>query len=114
MARGGVDGEGSKDLFLSVPGFGDSADSQGMPNTTTAKTIGAPELAEQQLASVQAAVERLSGMLVGGLSEAERAQITARVPVDLSVDFDQTVWFHPRSDKVHFFDPQTTEAVRCD
>src|SRR5206468_870686 len=71
----GVDGEGSKDLFLSVPGFGDSADSQGMPNTTTAKTIGAPELAEQQLASVQAAVERLSGMLVGGLSEAERAQI---------------------------------------
>ena len=46
--------------------------------------------------------------------QADATQITARVPVDLSLDFDQIVWFRPRPDKLHFFDPQTTEAVRCD
>ena len=40
-------------------------------------------------------------------------QITARVAVDLPVDFDQTVWFRPRPEKVHFFDSKTQEAVRC-
>jgi multiple sugar transport system ATP-binding protein len=43
--------------------------------------------------------------------QVDSIQITARVPVDLPLDFDQTVWFRPRPDKLHFFDSQTTEAV---
>jgi multiple sugar transport system ATP-binding protein len=46
--------------------------------------------------------------------QADAAQITARVPAGMAVDFDQSVWFRLRPDKLHFFDPQTTEAVRCD
>ena len=46
--------------------------------------------------------------------QVDSIQITARVPVDTAVDFDQTVWFRPRPDRLHFFDSQTTEAVRCD
>jgi multiple sugar transport system ATP-binding protein len=43
--------------------------------------------------------------------QVDSIQITARVPVDLPLDFDQTVWFRPRPDKLHFFDSQTKEAV---
>ncbi len=46
--------------------------------------------------------------------QTDSEQITARVAVDLPVDFDQTVWFRPRLEKVHFFDSKTREAVRCD
>jgi multiple sugar transport system ATP-binding protein len=45
--------------------------------------------------------------------QTDSGQITARVPVDLNLDFDQTVWFRPRPGKLHFFDPKTTEAAPC-
>ena len=50
----------------------------------------------------------------GSIDAFQQVQITARVAVDLPVDFDQTVWFRPRPEKVHYFDSQTSEAVRCD
>jgi multiple sugar transport system ATP-binding protein len=43
---------------------------------------------------------------------ADSAQITARVPVDMGLDFDQTVWFRARPDKARFFDSETKEAVK--
>ncbi len=43
--------------------------------------------------------------------ESDSIRITARIPVDLALDFDQTVWFRPCPGKLHFFDSQSTEAV---
>jgi multiple sugar transport system ATP-binding protein len=43
--------------------------------------------------------------------QSDSIQITARVPVDLALDFDQNVWFRPCPDKLHFFDSRTTEAL---
>jgi multiple sugar transport system ATP-binding protein len=37
--------------------------------------------------------------------------ITARVPPETPLDFDQTVWFQPRPDKIHYFDSRTKEAL---
>jgi multiple sugar transport system ATP-binding protein len=45
--------------------------------------------------------------------DAGPAQVTARLPADAALDYDQAVWFRPRPDKVHFFDPQTKEALPC-
>ena len=43
--------------------------------------------------------------------QSDSIQVTARVAVDLPLDFDQTVWFRPRPGKLHFFDSQSTEAI---
>jgi multiple sugar transport system ATP-binding protein len=43
---------------------------------------------------------------------ADSAHLTARVPADTPVDFDQRVWFHLRADKLHLFDSANTEAIR--
>ncbi len=45
--------------------------------------------------------------------QAGPAQVTARLHADAALDYDQAVWFRPRPDKIHFFDPQTKEALRC-
>ena len=42
---------------------------------------------------------------------AESAQLTARVPVDMALDFDRMVWFRIRPGKARFFDTEKTEAV---
>jgi multiple sugar transport system ATP-binding protein len=43
--------------------------------------------------------------------DAEGTQITARVPAETPLDFDQTVWFRARPDKIRYFDPHTKESV---
>ena len=44
--------------------------------------------------------------------QSDTATITARVPPELKIDFDQAVWLRPRPGKEHFFDATTTEAIR--
>ncbi len=43
--------------------------------------------------------------------DAEGTLVTARVPAETPLDFDQTVWFRARPDKIHYFDPQTKESL---
>ena len=45
------------------------------------------------------------------LLDAEGTHITARVPAETPLDFDQTVWFRARPDKIRYFDPHTKESV---
>ena len=43
--------------------------------------------------------------------QSDSRQITARVPPDLPLDFDQIVWFRPRPEKLRYFDTRTGEAT---
>jgi multiple sugar transport system ATP-binding protein len=43
--------------------------------------------------------------------DAEGVHITVRVPAETPLDFDQTVWFRPRPDKIRYFDPRTKDAI---
>ncbi len=43
--------------------------------------------------------------------DADGKHITARVPAETPLDFDQTVWFRARPDKIRYFDPHTKESV---
>jgi len=45
------------------------------------------------------------------VSETHDHNITVRVPAETPLDFDQTVWFRPRPDKIRYFDPQTKDAI---
>ena len=38
--------------------------------------------------------------------------ITVRTPAGVNADFDSPAWFHIRPDRVHWFDSQTSEAIR--
>ena len=43
----------------------------------------------------------------------EDSRITARVAADAALDFDQSVWFRPRPGAIHYFHPETGEALLC-